>query len=151
MAGFNADAVREIVRSQIRARFGADALREIDAAPSALIATFHQGLPRPIPCPDGSWSYEGPAVSAAIRRDGAWAARRDGSWRAVSAVSSAEIDRLLADTAFWREADYDPPTCTDSGARRLVIRHGGRETVRQQSCGGRGLTARLFQLVLAGT
>ena len=150
MAGFNAAAVREIVRGHVRARFGAAALADMDAAPAALMATFHQGLPRPIQCPDGSWTYEGPSVGAARRLDSGWIAWRHGGWRELPAATSGEIDRLLADPALWREPDYDPPSCTDVGAQRLVIRHGGRETVRQQGCGGSGLTDRLSELVLGG-
>lgn len=146
MAGFSAEAVREIVRGHVRSRLGERVLRDADAAPAAVLAKFHHGLPRPIRCPDGSWIYHGPRVSAAIRRDLGWAVWRAGGWRPLADASSAEIDRLLADPAFWREADYEPPTCTDAGAQRLVARHAGREAVRQQSCGGRGPTGRLYAL-----
>lgn len=149
-SGFSAAAIRDSVERMVAWRFGNEALRLAQAAPSSIMATSHQGLPRPVQNPDGSWGYDPPGVDAMIRGPGGWTGWAGAERVPVAAAKAAEIDRILADRAFWAEPDHVPPTCTDAGARRLVIRHQGRVTVRQQSCGSSGLTGRLWQLALGG-
>ena len=147
---FREEAVREAVEDLIRWRLGETALREANAAPAALMASFHQGLPRPIACPGGRWAYAPPAVSAAVRTADGWVRWRGEAREGYAPAVSAEIDRILADPAFWREPAFDRPTCTDAGAQRLIARSGTHGAVRQQSCSGGGLTRRLHQLVING-
>lgn len=150
MAGFNAAAVGEAVEADASARLGAEAVRLAAAAPASILVTHHQGLPRPVQNADGSWGYEPPGANAMIRGSAGWTGWVGSERRAVSAGKAAEIDRILTDPVFWAEQAYLPPTCTDAGARRLVVRHAGRLTVRQQACGGAGLTGRLWELVYSG-
>jgi len=150
MSGFNADHVREWTERYVDYRLGPEALQLARSAATSIMATHHQGLPRPVQNADGSWGYEPPGANAMVRGPAGWTGWAGAERRAVAAAKAAEIDRILADRAFWAELDHVPPTCTDAGARRLVIRHAGRITVRQQSCGGVGLTGRLWELVYGG-
>ena len=150
IAGFNADHVREWVRRHVAARLGPDAVRIAEAAEASVMATFIQGLPRPIQNADGSWGYEPPATNALVRERGGWLGWTGRERTTVSAAKAAEIERILADPAFWRERDYVAPSCTDAGAMRLVVRYRGRSVARQQSCSPVGLTGRLWRLVLEG-
>lgn len=150
MSGFNADHVREWTERHVEYRLGPEALQDARSAATSIMATHHQGLPRPVQNPDGSWGYEPPGANAMVRTSTGWSGWSGAERRAVAAARAAEIDRILADRAFWAEPDYVPPTCTDAGARRLVIRHAGRTTARQQSCSGQGLTNRLWELVYGG-
>ena len=149
-AGYSTAAVRDSVERLVAWRFGAEALRLALTAPASIMVTHHQGLPRPVRNSDGSWGYEPPGVNLMVRTAGGWTGWAGRTRQPVSAAKAAEIDRLLADGAFWAEPDHVPPTCTDAGARRTVIRHSGRVAVRQQSCGGQGLTNRLWELVYGG-
>jgi hypothetical protein len=149
-SGFNPTAIRDSVARLVAWRLGDEALRLAQSAPSAIMTTHHQGLPRPVQNPDGSWGYDPPGANALVRAPAGWTGWAGSERRPVSAAKAAEIDRILADPAFWAEADNVPPTCTDAGARRLVVRHGGRTAVRQQSCGGVGLTGRLWELTHGG-
>ncbi|MEA3016933.1 MAG: hypothetical protein QOI38_1655 [Sphingomonadales bacterium] len=150
MPGFDAAAVRAAVEADAAARLGAEAVRLAAAASSSILVTHHQGLPRPVRNADGSWGYEPPGANAMIRTGSAWSGWTGRDRRAVPPARAAEIERILADPAFWAEPDYVPPACTDAGARRLVVRHAGRVTARQQGCGGVGLTGRLWELVYRG-
>ncbi|HEX9933501.1 MAG TPA: hypothetical protein VGB08_11720 [Allosphingosinicella sp.] len=149
-SGFSPPAIRDSVEWLVAWRLGEEALRLARAAPTSIMVTSHQGLPRPVQNPDGSWGYEPPGANAMVRGSGGWTGWVGTERRPVSVGRAAEIDRILADRAFWTEPDEVPPTCTDAGARRLVIRHQGRLTVRQQSCGSTGLTGRLWELVYGG-
>jgi hypothetical protein len=149
-SGFNAAAIRDGVERLVAWRLGADALRLAQAAPSSILVTHHQGLPRPVRNPDGSWGYDAPGVNALVRGPGGWTGWTGRNRLPVSTAKAAEIDRILADAAFWAEPDHVPPTCTDAGARRMVVRHADRTVVRQQGCGGQGLTNRLWELVYGG-
>lgn len=145
-AGYSAAAVRDSVERLVAWRFGEEALRLARSAPSSILVTHHQGLPRPVRQPDGSWGYEPPGVNAIVRGGAGWSGWSGRTPRAVAAARAAEIDRILADPAFWAEPDHVAPTCTDAGARRMVVRHRGRTAVRQQGCGGQGITNRLWEL-----
>lgn len=148
--GFDAAAIRAAVETDAAARLGADAARLAAAAPSSIVVTHHQGLPRPVQNADGSWGYDPPGANAVMRTAAGWTGWAGTERRPVSPAKAAEIERILADASFWAEPDVIPPTCTDAGARRLVVRHRGRTIVRQQSCGGVGLTGRLWELVYGG-
>ena len=148
--GFDAAQIAREVECHVEARLGSAPVAELRSAGSALMATYHAGLPRPVQRPDGSWTYEGPMANALLVAAGTWRGWKSGRAQPLAPAAAAEVDRILADPAFWREEAYVRPTCTDAGARRLVVRHGARRAVRQQSCGGRGLTGRLFDIVLAG-
>jgi hypothetical protein len=146
IAGFDARRVREEVAGHVAARLGGDAARLAAAAATSVMATHHQGFPRPIQYADGTFGYEAPGANAVVKGTAGWAGWSASAERPVAAARGTEIDRILADPAFWAEPDHVPPTCTDAGARRLVVRHAGRIAVRQQSCGGEGLTGRLWEL-----
>ena len=148
--GFDPARVEAEVKRDVEARLGREAVAATLAAPASVMVTFHQGLPRPIQRPDGSFGYEGPGAGAAHRTSQGWVGWSGGSRRLLPAAASAELDSILAGQAFWGEPDFVRPGCTDAGARRMVVRHVARRTVRQQSCGGIGLTGRLFDLVFAG-
>lgn len=150
MASFDGAAVRAEVEADVAARLGAEAVRLAAAAPSSILVTHHQGLPRPVRNADGSWGYEPPGANAMIRTTAGWRGWAGTESRAVSPAKAAEIERIFAEASFWAEPEVVPPTCTDAGARRMVLRHAGRVTVRQQSCGGVGLTGRLWELVYSG-
>jgi len=150
ISGFSAAHVREWVARHVAARIGAEAVTLAEAAATSIMVTHHQGLPRPVRNADGSWGYEPPGANAMVRTADGWTGWSGRERRPVSGARAAEIDRILADPAFWAEPDHVPPTCTDAGARRLVVRHAGRAAVRQQSCGGVGLTGRLWELVYGG-
>jgi hypothetical protein len=149
-SGFSPAAIRDSVERLVAWRLGDDALRLAQGSATSIMATSHQGLPRPVQNPDGSWGYEPPGANAMVRTSTAWIGWAGSERRPVAAQRALEIDRILADRAFWAEPDHVAPTCTDAGARRLVIRHQGRLTVRQQSCGSSGLTGRLWELVHSG-
>jgi hypothetical protein len=111
----------------------------------------HEGLPRPpVQQPDGSWRHPPPPANAVVRTSTGWIGWSGPRRQPVSAARAAELDRILADAAFWAEAPYHPPDCTDAGAQRMVVRHAGRTAVRHQSCSGSGLTRRLFELAFGG-
>lgn len=148
IVGFNKEAIRSEVEKDVGDVLGGEAVQLAKTASSSIMVTLHQGLPRPIQRANGSWTYEGPSAAVAIRTAQGWMAWRKEGHLPLSVAASEEIDRILADPEFRREPAYVEPTCTDAGAQRLVLRHLGRESVRQQSCGGSGLTYRLFRLVL---
>ncbi|HEY0012754.1 MAG TPA: hypothetical protein VGB79_07865 [Allosphingosinicella sp.] len=148
--GFDPQQVRQEVEQHVAARLGPEAARLAAAASASLMATHHQGFPRPIPNAHGSVSFEGPGANAMVRGTGGWAGWSGTAQRPVASARTAEIDRILSEPAFWAEPDYAAPGCTDAGARRLVVRLAARTAVRQQSCGGTGLTGRLWELVFAG-
>jgi len=150
IAGFSADHVREWTARHVEYRLGPEALRLASSAATSVMVTHHQGLPRPVQNPDGSWGYEPPGANAMVRGPAGWTGWAGEESRAVAPARAAEIDRILADPAFWAEPDFVPPTCTDAGARRLIVRHRGRTAARQQGCGGTGLTGRLWELVYGG-
>lgn len=150
LAGFDAAEVRRSVETHVAARLGAEAVRLAGASSSSVMVTHHQGLPRPVQNADGSWGYEPPGANALVRGAAGWSGWAGTAQRPVAAARAAEIDRILADPAFWAEPAYIRPTCTDAGARRMVVRHAGRIAVRQQGCGGEGLTNRLWELVYGG-
>ncbi|HZF95887.1 MAG TPA: hypothetical protein VEZ20_13565 [Allosphingosinicella sp.] len=148
--GFDREEVRREVESHVAARLGGEAARLAAGASTSVMVTHHQGFPRPIQNPDGSVGYEPPGANAFVRGPAGWTGWAGAAQRPVAAARAAEIDRILADPRFWAEPDHVPPACTDAGARRLVVRHAGRTAVRQQGCGGQGLTGRLWELVFGG-
>src|SRR5688572_13804486 len=64
--GFDPGRVRREVICHVGRRLGPAAAEEALAAAGALMATHHQGLPKPIQRPDGSWGWEGPMANALI-------------------------------------------------------------------------------------
>ena len=150
IAGYQPDRIREEVERNVAERLGAEALRLAASAATSIMVSHHQGLPRPVQNPDGSWGYDPPGANAMVLGSAGWIGWSGQAQRPVAAARAAEIDRIFADPRFWAEPDYVRPTCTDAGARRMVIRHRGRTAVRQQSCAGRGLTNRLWELVYGG-
>jgi hypothetical protein len=150
IVGYNAALIRAEAERNVGDRLGQHALRLATSSATSIMVTHHQGLPRPVQNPDGSWGYEPPGANAVIRTPAGWTGWTGRTQRPVAAARAAEIDRILADPRFWAEPNYVAPTCTDAGARRMVVRHAGRTVVRQQSCGGTGLTGRLWELVFAG-
>jgi hypothetical protein len=150
IVGYDAGRIRGEVERHVAARLGSEALRLALGARSSIMVTHHQGMPQPVQNADGSWGYAPPGANAAFRSASGWTGWSGTAPRPVAPGRAAEIDRILADRAFWAEADHVPPTCTDSGARRMVVRHAGRTAVRQQGCGGSGLTGRLWELVFGG-
>jgi hypothetical protein len=55
-------------------------------------------------------------------------------WRRADSQAASELDRIIADPAFWSELAYTPP-CPDFGASLLLLKAPGRsETVRNSMC-----------------
>ena len=70
--GFDPEQVRREVVCHVGLRLGPAAADQALAAGSALMATYHHGLPKPIHRPDGSWGWEGPMANALILAGGGW-------------------------------------------------------------------------------
>jgi hypothetical protein len=132
-------AIRQYVEGAIGDRFGADAVRQANAARTSVMAASIRG----------HFGSGGPNVNAVVRSASGWSGWRSGRAAPVSAATSAELDRLLADPALWAEPDRFPEMdCPDSGAHLLVIRHAGRSKISRQSCSPANRLGRLLETVL---
>lgn len=150
-AGFDAEGIAALVEQNVGERLGSEVLATARSARSSVMVLYHEGLPRPpVQQPDGSWRHPPPPANALVRTGAGWVGWSGARQQPVTAAKAVELDRILADPAFWAEAAYHPPDCTDAGAQRMVVRQAGRRAVRHQSCSGSGLTRRLFELTFGG-
>lgn len=146
---FDEAEVRTYVEQQVARKLGGKALAEAQAAPSSVMAVIQQSMPRPIQRPDGSWTYEGPWVNSVARTAQGWTGWKSGQSQPLPPSLGAELDRMLADPALWREPAYaSGEGCLDGNAYSLVIRHSGRTKVARQICMPRGVTGRLAGTVI---
>jgi hypothetical protein len=75
-----------------------------------------------------------PAAALLVRRAEGWLVATSTSWRPANREIGAELDRAIADPAFWTEAAYTPP-CPDFGASLILLKVPGKvETVRYSTC-----------------
>ena len=133
------EAIRAHVEGVVGDRFGAETVRRANAARSSVMAASIRGR----------WGTGGPEVNVAIRESAGWTGWRTGEQAPMPADAAREIDRLLADRAFWAEPDrYPAMDCPDSGAHLLVVRHQGRTKITRQSCEPANLVGRLLRTVL---
>lgn len=138
--GPTAAQIREYVEGAVSDRFGQEAVRAANGAASSVMAASIRGR----------LGTGGPAVNVAIRRTEGWTGRLSGAQAPLTAAASREIDRILADRAFWAEPDRFPAyDCPDAGAHLLVVRHRGRVKITRQSCEPANLAGRLLRTVLA--
>ena len=117
-----------------RTRFGAAALDRALASPTYLLAKRFAGMaPPPPPGAGPDWRPPTPAALL-VRNSAGWAVATAAGWRPAKNGPAAELDRLLAGTAFWREAAFTP-ACPDYGAQLLLVKTPNRkETVRNSQC-----------------
>lgn len=123
-----------------RQRFGEAMVRRALAAPTYIFAKHYQGmLPPPPPDAGPDWRYPEPPVGMLIFENGYWLAATPEGFRQARPDKVPEIERVLADPAFWAEPEWAPPGCTDAGASLLLMRAPGKpEIVRSATCGGTG-------------
>lgn len=138
--GPTAAEIRTYVEGAVSDRFGAEAVRAANAAASSVMAGSIRGR----------FGSGGPAVNVAIRGGQGWTGRLSGTEAPLAPAAAREIDRILAERAFWAEPDRFPAyDCPDSGAHLLVVRHRGRTKITRQSCEPADLAGRLLRTVLA--
>jgi hypothetical protein len=132
--------IRDYVEGAVLDRFGAEAVRAANRAASSIMAASIRGR----------FGTGGPAVNVAIRGPDGWVGPPSGTQALLSPAASREIDRILADQAFWAESNRFPAyDCPDSGAHLLVVRHRGRAKITRQSCEPANLVGLLLRTVLA--
>lgn len=114
--------------------YGATVLAEARSAPTHLVVKRFVGMAPPLPPGAGSDWRLTPAAALLIRRSGGWSVATSSGWRPANAEAGAELDRAIADPAFWSEPAYTPP-CPDFGANLLLLKVPGKtETVRNSTC-----------------
>ena len=115
-------------------RFGAAALTEARAAPAHLVVKRFVGMAPPPPPGAGVDWRPTPAAALLVRRAGGWAVATANGWRGADHEAATELDRIIADPAFWSEPAYTPP-CPDFGASQLLLKVPGKtESVRNSMC-----------------
>ena len=132
------DADLERVRQDLLAtageRFGATALTEARAAPTHLVVKRFVGMAPPPPPGAGVDWRPTPAAALLVRRAEGWRVATATGWRRADAEAASELDRIIADPAFWSEPAYTPP-CPDFGASLLLLKVPAKdETVRNSTC-----------------
>ena len=132
-----ADAGLRDVRNDLLAtagdRFGQERLAEALAAPTHLIAKRFAGMLPPPPPGEATPEYVPPAALMMKTAQG-WMVATASGWRPATPEHSAEIDRLIADPAFWAEPATDMP-CPDYGASLLLLKVPGKANiVRKSGC-----------------
>jgi hypothetical protein len=137
---FNAEELEIHVRSQVLERLGTEALREASAARTSIMASSYQGR----------FHAGGPRVKVLVRAPTGWFGWKSGGPVPLEAAAGAELDQLLANPNFWREAPFYPAMdCPDAGATMMVVRHSGRALVTRQGCTPAGLLGKLEEAVLS--
>ena len=126
--------VREDLLATAGDRFGAAALAEARAAPTHLVVKRFVGMAPPPPPGAGADWRPVPAGALLVRRAEGWMVAAGTGWRRADAEAAGELDRIVADPAFWSEPTSTPP-CPDYGASLLLLKVPGRsETVRNSMC-----------------
>lgn len=144
-AGDDLALVREDLAATVVSRFGADALRLAEAAPTYLVVKRFAGMPPPPPPgAPSNWTPPTPTALLMKRSDG-WMVATATGWRPARDEPAGALDALLRDDRFWQEPATVPP-CPDYGASLLRLKVPGRpETIRKSAC-----TSVAEQLVMAG-
>lgn len=125
--------VRKDLLTTAAGRFGQAALADALAAPAHLIAKRFAGMLPPPPPGETMPEYVPPAALL-MKGNGGWMVATASGWRHASADVAAEIDRVIADPAFWSEPPTNLP-CPDYGASLLLLKVPDRpETIRKSSC-----------------
>jgi hypothetical protein len=88
--GPNAAEIQRLVEQQIAVRYGAETLRQAQAAPSSIMVADYQG----------NFGSGGPTVNVLTRSPRGWAGWRSGRSAPLSASVAAEVNRLINDAAF---------------------------------------------------
>lgn len=126
--------VRQDLLATAADRFAAAALSEARAAPTHLVVKRFVGMaPPPLPGAGSDWRPT-PAAALLVRRAEGWMVATVTGWRRAGQEAAIELDRIIADPAFWSQPAYTPP-CPDFGASLLLLkvpRHS--ETVRNSTC-----------------
>ena len=123
------------LQREVARRLGPAAVGRMNRASSAIVVSGAYGeFPRDVP------------FNLLLREREGWTSWLTGRPRALAADIGAELDRLLADAAFWREDSfiYGQP-CT-GGARVMLVLHRGHNKTTRQPCGPAGLTGRLAEI-----
>jgi hypothetical protein len=144
--GADLKLVRQDLLATATDRFGSTLLAEARASPTHLIVKRFVGMapPQP-PGASGDWRVI-PAAALLARRTGGWLVATGRGWRPANLEVGAELDRVVADPAFWSEPAYTPP-CPDFGANLLLLEVQEKaETVRNSTCMRRA--ARLVEAAL---
>lgn len=145
-SGADLALVRQDLLTTAADRFGRAALGWARRAPTHLIVKRFVGMAPPPPPGAGSDWRLTPAAALLVRRGGEWLVATGTGWRAAPAEIVAELDRAVADPAFWSEPSYTPP-CPDFGASLLLLKVPGKtETVRNSTCMSRA--SRLVEAAL---
>jgi hypothetical protein len=130
--------IRKSVEAKVLERLGAEALRQGTAADPAIMLLGY----------DGRFGSAGPVVNVVGRSGLGWFGWKSGRSAPLPLAAGAEIERVLQDSALWRETPFWPDMdCPDAGALMMVIRHQDRIRITRQACGTNGLTGRLFATV----
>jgi hypothetical protein len=126
--------VREDLLATASDRFGTATLAEARAAPAHLVVKRFVGMAPPPPPGAGADWRPTPAAALLVRRAEGWMVATGSGWRRADAEAASELDRIIADVAFWSEPAYTPP-CPDFGASLLLLKvPGHNETVRNSMC-----------------
>ena len=132
-AGVGLGEVRRDLIATAADRFGQAALEQAMSAPTHLIAKRFAGMLPPPPPGEETREYVPPAALL-MKGPGGWASANATGWRPLRAEQAAEIERIIASSAFWSEAPTSLP-CPDYGASLLMLKVPGKpETVRKSSC-----------------
>lgn len=126
----------------MKERAGDEGLASARNAATSIVANSYQGR----------FENGRPRLAVLIRTATGWTSRKGARPAPVAADVAAEIDRLLGNSAMWREEPFYPDMdCPDAGATMMVIRHAGRTRVTRQGCNPAGLTGRLEEVVLSAS
>lgn len=137
---FTTSLIQSEVEDMVQEQLGAETLAAARGAATSIMASSYQGR----------FDSGGPRLEVLVRAPDGWTSWKSGRASAVPADVGAAIERLLADSALWREEPFYPAIdCPDAGATMLVIRHGGRTRVTRQGCTPAGLTGKLEEVVLS--
>ncbi len=136
--GPSESSVRAYLEQRIVQRLGQEGLIAARRAPTSIMV---DGI-------YGEFAEVWPRIL--IRGRSGWTLWSRGGVAPLPRGVGAELDRLLADRAFWREPGFSYEQRCTGGARVAVIRYRGRERVTRQDCGPAGLVGRLADIASSG-
>jgi len=126
--------VRQDLLATAGERFGATAVTEARGASTHLVVKRFVGMAPPPPPGAGVDWRPTPAAALLVRRAEGWMVATATGWRRADQEAADELDRIIAEPAFWSEPAYTPP-CPDFGASLLLLKVPARdETVRNSTC-----------------
>jgi hypothetical protein len=148
--GFDKAAIEYDLLTSARVQFGEAAIRRALATETYLLAKHYHGRMPPPPPPGTPWLPSEPLVAMLIRENGRWLLATTDGWRAAESGAAADIEAILADSAFWAEPEWGQSGCTHSGASIFLLKVPNRpEIVRRGVCGPAQRGERLVLLAVS--